>query len=71
MKALATGLRERLETGDTAARKKRLAAIVVQIVVTKDTIWVIGRHDNSDNALKNKGNGQPPVRNPVQEWCRK
>ena len=64
-----SGLREQLSFGDTAARKKWLASIVDQIIVTKDKIRVIGRNDNFEKALKNKGNGQTPVRSSVQEWC--
>lgn len=71
VETFATGLRERLTTGNTAARKKWLTSIVDQIVVTKDKIRVIGRNDNFEKALKNRGNGQTPVRSSVQEWCRK
>ena len=71
VETFASGLREQLTSGDTAARKKWLTSIVDHIVVTKDKIRVIGRNDNFEQAMKNEGNGQTPIRSSVQEWCRK
>ena len=65
-----TGLmRERLTTGDVAARKAYLSAVVDRIEVSAKTIRIIGSNDNIRSALGPGGEVKPPVRKSVQEWC--
>ena len=61
-------VRERLRSGDVAARKAYIAAIVDSVIVTEDTLRIVGFNDNLAAAVASK---PKKVRNSVQEWCRK
>ena len=62
-------MREQLVSGDVAARKAYLSAIVDTIVVSDTTIRIIGSNDNIRATLGPNGQPTPAVRKSVQEWC--
>ena len=62
-------MREQLVSGDVAARKTYLSAIVDAIVVSDTTIRIIGSNDNIRATLGPNGQPTPAVRKSVQEWC--
>jgi DNA invertase Pin-like site-specific DNA recombinase len=62
-------MREQLVSGDVAARKAYLSAIVDAIVVSDTTIRIIGSNDNIRAPLGSNGQPTPMVRKSVQEWC--
>ena len=64
-------MREQLVSGDVAARKAYLRAIVDAIVVSDTTIRIIGSNDNIRATFGPNGQPAPAVRKSVQEWCRK
>lgn len=62
-------MREQLVSGDVAARKAYLSAVVDAIVVSDNTIRIIGSNENIRSTLGSDGQPTPPVRKSVQEWC--
>ncbi len=62
-------MQERLISGDVAARKAYLDAIVDRIEVSDKTIRIVGSNDNIRSALGPGGEVRPPVRKSVQKWC--
>ncbi|MDB5565020.1 MAG: hypothetical protein JWP84_1586 [Tardiphaga sp.] len=62
-------MREQLITGDVAGRKTYLSAVVDVIVVSDNTIRIVGSNENIRAALGPNGQPTPPVRKSVQEWC--
>ena len=62
-------MREQLVSGDVAARKACLSAIVDAIIVSDTTIRIIGSNDNIRATLGPNGQPTPMVRKSVQEWC--
>jgi site-specific DNA recombinase len=62
-------MRQQLVSGDVAARKAYLSAIVDAIVVSDTTIRIIGSNDNIRATLGPNGQTTPVVRKSVQEWC--
>ncbi len=62
-------MREQLVSGDVAARKAYLSAIVDAIIVTDRTIRIIGSNDNIMATLGPDGQPRTLVRKSVQEWC--
>ena len=62
-------MREQLVSGDVAARKAYLSAIVDAIVVSESTIRIIGSNDNIRATLGPNGEPRTLVRKSVQEWC--
>jgi site-specific DNA recombinase len=62
-------MREQLVSGDVAARKAYLSAIVDAIVVSDTTIPIIGSNDNIRATLGPDGQPATAVRKSVQEWC--
>lgn len=62
-------MRELLVSGDVAARKAYLSAVVDAIVVSDTTIRIIGSNDNIRATLGPNGQPTPTVRKSVQEWC--
>jgi site-specific DNA recombinase len=62
-------MRERLVSGDAAARKAYLSAIIDSIVVSENTIRITGSNDNFRSTLGPGGEPTSVVRKSVQEWC--
>jgi hypothetical protein len=62
-------MREQLVSGDVAARKAYLSAVVDAIVVSDNTIRIIGSNENIRSTLGPSGQPTPVVRKSVQEWC--
>jgi site-specific DNA recombinase len=62
-------MREQLISGDVAARKAYLSAVVDAIVVSDNTIRIIGSNENIRATLGPSGQPTPVVRKSVQEWC--
>ncbi len=62
-------MREQLTSGEVAARKAYVAAIVDRIVVSDRTIRIMGSNDNIRSSFGPGGGIAPPVRKSVQEWC--
>jgi hypothetical protein len=62
-------MREQLVSGDVAARKAYLSAVVDAIVVSDTTIRIIGSNENTRSTLGPNGQPTPVVRKSVQEWC--
>ena len=62
-------MREQLVSGDVAARKAYLSAVVDAIIVSDTTIRIIGSNDNIRATLGPNGQPTPAVRKSVQEWC--
>jgi hypothetical protein len=62
-------MREQLISGEVAARKAYLGAIVDRIVVSDRTIRIMGSNDNIRSTFGPGGGIAPPVRKSVQEWC--
>lgn len=62
-------MREQLVSGDVAARKAYLSAIIDAVIVSDTTIRIIGSNDNVRAALGPDGQPTHAVRKSVQEWC--
>ena len=62
-------MREQLVSGDVAARKAYLSAIVDAVIVSANTIRIVGSNDNIRSMLGPNGQPTPAVRKSVQEWC--
>jgi site-specific DNA recombinase len=62
-------MREELTSGDVAARKAYLSGVVDAIIVSEDTIRIVGSNDNIRSTFGPKGRPTPRVRKSVQEWC--
>jgi site-specific DNA recombinase len=62
-------MREQLVSGDVAARKAYLSAVVDAIVVSDKTIRIIGSNENIRSTLGPDGQPTTVVRKSVQEWC--
>jgi site-specific DNA recombinase len=62
-------MREQLISGDVAARKAYLGAIVDAVIVSENTIRIVGSNDNIRSLLGPSGQPTPTVRKSVQEWC--
>jgi site-specific DNA recombinase len=62
-------MREQLISGDVAAKKAYLSAVVDAIVVSDNTIRIIGSNENIRATLGPKGQPTPVVRKSVEEWC--
>lgn len=62
-------MREQLVSGDVAARKAYLSAIIDAVIVSDTTIRIIGSNDNIRAALGPDGQPTHVVRKSVQEWC--
>jgi site-specific DNA recombinase len=60
-------MRERLVSGDAAARKAYLSAIIDSIVVSETTIRITGSNDNLRSTLGPNGQPTPVVRKSVQD----
>lgn len=59
---------EQLVSGDVAARKAHLSAVVDTVVVSDSTIRIIGSNDNIRATLGPKDRSTTVVRKSVQEW---
>lgn len=57
----------KLVSGDAAARKPYLSAIIDSIVVSENTIRITGSNDNLRSALGPNGQPTPVVRKSAQE----
>jgi site-specific DNA recombinase len=62
-------MREQLVSGDVAARKAYLSAIIDAVIVSDTTIRIIGSNDNIRAALGPNGQPTHVVRKSIQEWC--